>query len=52
MMSKSNNAVHDAAVVSAEATRQAAVNVSGVSQATATSATVTLLQGRHPKRRQ
>ena len=41
MIGKTGNATHDATVVSAESTRQSAVNVAGVSQATANTATVT-----------
>lgn len=41
MMSKTGNAAHDATVLAAEGARQAAVNVAGVSQATANTATVT-----------
>jgi hypothetical protein len=40
MMGKTGNAAHDATVVSAESTRQAVVNVAGVSQATANTATI------------
>jgi hypothetical protein len=41
MIGKTGNSAHDATVVSAESTRQSAVNVAGVSQATANTATVT-----------
>jgi hypothetical protein len=41
MISKTGNATHDATVASSESTRQSAVNAAGVSQATATAATVT-----------
>jgi hypothetical protein len=41
MSSPTGNKTHDATVVAAESVRQGAVNVAGVSQATATAATVT-----------
>jgi hypothetical protein len=41
MMSPTGNKTHDATVLAAESTRQSAVNVAGVSQATANTATVT-----------
>jgi hypothetical protein len=40
MISKSGNATHDATIVSAESTRQAAVNVAGATQATVNTATI------------
>jgi hypothetical protein len=40
MISKTFNAAHDATVLSAESTRQSAVNVAGVSQSTANTATI------------
>ena len=40
MMSKSGNATHDATIASAESVRQGSVNVAGVSQATANTATI------------
>jgi hypothetical protein len=41
MISKTGNKTHDDAVLAAESTRQAVVNVAGVSQATANTATIT-----------
>jgi hypothetical protein len=41
MISKTGNATHDNTMLAAESTRQSAVNAAGVSQATATAATVT-----------
>jgi hypothetical protein len=41
MPSPTGNKTHDAAVLAAEAVRQGVVNVAGVSQATANTATVT-----------
>jgi hypothetical protein len=40
MISKTGNAAHDSTMLAAESTRQSAVNVAGVSQATANTATI------------
>jgi hypothetical protein len=41
MISKTGNTTHDNTMLAAESTRQSAVNLAGVSQSTATAATVT-----------